>query len=339
MPLDKAESRLRFSPLLGTGKGGASIMASDEGTSPTPESGFETPAESRPPEHTALVSPNEEAVGEAAVVHAAAEIPYRIEERPEGWAVLTAPEDASQSAKELAAFAEENGHHARPVEPQPVVGMPGGWAAGLVWALALVAFHFLVRNWFGAMPWVERGVSSAAKVLHGEPWRSVTALTLHADFPHVLANAAACVLFVGVVARWLGPGLGSLLVLLSGAAGNLVNAWYYGARHDSLGASTATFGAIGLLGALQFGRLWTRGPARRPAWVAIAASLGLFAMLGTSVKSDVLAHLWGLAAGFVLGLPVALALRGRKVPGEAVQAVLAGVTATSVVVAWLVALR
>lgn len=316
-------------------------MASDEGTPPTPPAcppGAQ-PEETRPSEHTAIVSPSEEAVGEAAVVHAAAEIPYRIEERPEGWAVLTRTEDAQASRQELAAFAEENAQAHRPVEPQPVEGIPGGWAAGIVWALCLVAFHFVATDAFGRMPWVARGVSDAAKVLHGEPWRVVTALTLHSDFPHVLANAAASVLFIGVVARWLGPGLASFLVLLAGAGGNLVNAWYHGARHVSLGASTATFGAIGLLGALQFGRLWTRRPARRPAWVAIAASLGLFAMLGTSVRSDVLAHLWGLAVGFALGLGPALALRGRKAPGEVAQAVFAGLTATAVVGSWLVALR
>ncbi|HEY3444759.1 MAG TPA: rhomboid family intramembrane serine protease [Myxococcales bacterium] len=314
-------------------------MASEEGTPPASTAPEASPEEKKPAEHTALVSPSEEAVGEAAVVHAAAEIPYRIEERPEGWAVLTDPEDAPASARELTAYAAENAQHERPAEPQPVVGIPGGWAAGIAWAVALIAFHFVATSGYGAVPWVERGASNAAKVLHGEPWRVVTALTLHADFAHVLANAAACVLFVGVVARWLGPGLGSLLVLAAGAGGNALNAWYYGTRHISLGASTTTFGAIGLLGALQFGRLWTRKPSRRAAWPAIAASVGLFAMLGTSLKSDVMAHLAGLGVGLALGIAAAFALRGRKAPSEPVQAVFVGLTVTTVVLAWLVALR
>jgi len=314
-------------------------MASEEGTPPRPEAA--PPLETRPAaEHVALVSRSEEAVDEAAVVHAAAEIRSRIEERSEGWAVVTAPDDAPRSARELAAYAAENAPHERPLEPRPVEGMPGGWAAGAAWAVALVAFHFVATGLFGATPWVERGASNAAKVLHGEPWRVVTALTLHADFPHVLGNAAACVLFVGVVARWVGPGLGPFLVLLAGAGGNAINAWYYGARHVSLGASTAPFGAIGILGALQFGRLWTRRRSRRAAWPAIAASLALFAMLGTGLKSDVLAHLWGLAAGLALGLVPAVALRGgRKAPGHSAQAAFTGLTATTIVVCWLVALR
>ena len=317
-------------------------MEDDSGTTP-PQSAAEAKPEveaaAAPAEHVAIVSPSEQAVGEAAVVHAAAAIPYRIEERPEGWAVMTSATDAPASTRELTAYATENEQDERPVEPAPVVGMPGGWAAGIVWAVSLIAFHYVVTSWMGGMPWVERGASNAAKVLHGEAWRVVTALTLHSDFAHVLANAAACVLFVGVVARWLGPGLGSLLVVLSGASGNAINAWFWGTRHISLGASTATFGAIGLLGALQFGRLWTRAPSRRAAWPAIAASLGLFAMLGTSLKTDVMAHLAGLGSGLVLGIVAAVALRGRKAPGESAQAVLAGLTALGVVGCWLVALR
>ncbi len=298
-----------------------------------------TPRADATDDHVAAVSPNEREVNEVAVVHAAAEIRYRIEERPAGWAILTSAADASTSARELREYAHENEESRRPFEPLPVVGVRGGWLTGVVWAVAIVVFHLCVTTWFAAMPWYERGASNAAKVLHGEHWRVVTALTLHADFPHVLSNAVACVLFVGVVARWLGPGLASLLVLLAGAGGNAFNAWLYATRHISLGASTATFAAVGLLGALQFGRLWSRAPSRRPAWLAIAASLGLFAMLGTSIKTDVMAHLAGLVAGFVVGIGAAAWMRARKAPGEVAQAVLAGSSAAAVVVCWLAALR
>jgi hypothetical protein len=41
-------------------------------------------------------------------------------------------------------------------------------------------------------------------------------------------------------------------------AGNLLVALAYGSHHNSVGASTATFGALGLLGGLQVVR-WLRG--------------------------------------------------------------------------------
>lgn len=288
-------------------------------------------------DHVAAVSPSERAIGEAAVVHAAADIPYRIEQRPEGWAILTSAEDAPASARELREYARENTGSQRRVEPQPVIGIRGGWATGVAWAVGIIALHFIVTTWLPNLPWVARGSSNAAKVLHGEPWRAVTALTLHASFPHVLSNAVACVLFIGVVARWLGPGLASWLTLLAGAGGNVLNAWFHGARHVSLGASTAIFGAIGILGALQFGRLWSRAPSGRAAWPAIAASLALFAMLGTSLETDVMAHFTGLVTGLALGLAAAAWLRFRSAPGVVVQAALAGSSVVAVVACWLAA--
>jgi len=68
--------------------------------------------------------------------------------------------------------------------------------------------------------------------------------------------------------------------LLAGAAGNLLTALVYGSPHDVVGASTATFAALGLLGGLQFMRRYaarTVGRFKRAFLLGIAASLGLFA--------------------------------------------------------------
>src|SRR5438132_399884 len=81
--------------------------------------------------------------------------------------------------------------------------------------------------------------------------------------------------------RLLGPGLGTWLVLLAGAGGNALNAWVHVAHHTSIGASTAVFGALGILGGLQFGRL--RG--RRRAWLALAATLALLALVGSDERT------------------------------------------------------
>ena len=78
----------------------------------------------------------------------------------------------------------------------------------------------------------------AELILAGELWRAVTALTLHADHAHLLSNAIACALFLSVVCGALGAGVGSALVLLAGAGGNLANALLHGSHRVSVGAAT-----------------------------------------------------------------------------------------------------
>lgn len=209
---------------------------------------------------------------------------------------------------------------------------------GALFALVLVGFYLVtgpaaLRSfWFGA------GSSDAVRVLGGEWWRALTALTLHSDSNHVLSNIAIGAVVVTFVMRRTGVGLGAAIVVLSGALGNLVNAWGYGSHHNSIGFSTAVFGAIGALGGLTFvsslrGSTAARG---RPAWIAIAASLGLLGMLGASERSDMLAHLFGMLAGLGVGLAVgSLQLRPRTWLGQTAW----GIATLAVVVgAWTAAL-
>ena len=126
-------------------------------------------------------------------------------------------------------------------------------------------------------------------------------------------------LFLSAVFRAFGFGVGGALALAAGALGNLANAFVQAPSHATIGASTAVFGALGLLvgRALALRRTPLRG---RPAWLPIGAALALLAMLGTEgQRVDLWAHGLGLAAGVVLGalasrLPARLA-RVSRVPG------------------------
>ena len=156
------------------------------------------------------------------------------------------------------------------------------------------------------MSWFERGSADAYRILQGELWRTVTALTLHADVAHAVSNAFAAALFFGAVFSMLGTGLGFALVLLAGAGGNLANALLQGAPHVSLGASTAVFAALGLLGGLSAARQRRRAVGRRRVWLPLFAALALLGMLGTGgVRVDIWAHLLGLLVGGVLGIVIA----------------------------------
>jgi rhomboid protease GluP len=244
------------------------------------------------------VTPDRRRVDEWAVVLAAAGIPHWQRHRLDGWALLVPADDAATALATLAAYDEENarddGGAVAPSRPPTITGA--------VVALLLSGFFAITGPRAGRSAWFEHGSADAARMLAGEWWRAVTALTLHADAPHLVGNALACALLVTAVCRQLGPGLGLALLLLAGAGGNALTALAHGGGHVSVGASPATFGALGVLAAL---RIATPRRLGRRTWVVIAASLALLA-LGTGPDADILAHLFGLLVGAGLGLATPL---------------------------------
>lgn len=217
---------------------------------------------------------------------------------------------------------------ARPVFPAVV--------ASVLLGVFLIAFHLVTGPRSAGTAWFARGASDAARVLHGETYRTLTALTLHADSAHVLSNVGFGTLAVGAVLHRTGVGVGSLLVVGAGTLGNFVNAVVHGSHHSSVGFSTAVFAAFGLLGALSYAEARRHPTRKRTAWTALGASVALLAALGSSEKSDIFAHLFGLLAGTGLGLVVGFTpLRALGAPSQWA----AGLgTVALVVSAWWVAL-
>jgi membrane associated rhomboid family serine protease len=187
-------------------------------------------------------------------------------------------------------------------------------------------------------------VAESREILRGQWWRTITALTLHADAAHIGANLATGLLFAAFALPRLGTGLTWLAILLSGALGNAINAWgYRGEWHGSIGASTACFGALGILmGAEVFSR-W-REPQTRSRWqlvLPLGAGLGLLAFLGVGEKGghvDYMAHCWGFVVGAVEGA-AAEGLRLKERASPAVQRAMAWAALGLVAVAWMLAWR
>lgn len=220
--------------------------------------------------------------------------------------------------------------------------------------LALAAFFLVTGPAMRYSGWFQRGTAVTELVLSSEPWRAVTALTLHADTAHLLGNAISGTVFASAVHRRLGPGGGSLAILAAGTLGNVANALYHVALgepgHRSIGFSTAVFGAIGLLAATQLflNRRRESGERGFLSWAApIVGGLALLGALGAgSARTDLGAHMFGLAAGALIGVLAGFLLRNklgtREKPTARVwwQEITLGATALGLVVgSWMLAVR
>jgi rhomboid protease GluP len=263
-------------------------------------------------------------------VLAADGIAHRVAVDAGAWSVWVQASDLARAEAQLALWRSENPERApAPAPPEPRVDTNAGYAL----ALALVAFFALTGPWDETSAWFERGAADARRIVRGELWRAVTALTLHSDAAHVLGNAFSCAVFGTLVLRRFGPGTGAWLLLLSGALGNLATALWHGSLHRSVGASTALFGAIGILAGTELVRRRRRDVHWRQAWLPLAGGLGLLAMLGTGRGSDLAAHVFGLLAGIALGVPAAK-LAPVPLP-RAAQGALAAAALFGVAAAWL----
>jgi membrane associated rhomboid family serine protease len=254
---------------------------------------------------------------------------------PDG-VVLSVPEDeVDRALASLSAYEQENPRKvAERVEPME----SGSLLAGVAVALMLLLFFFVTVQWLPTLSWFERGSADAQLIMQGELGRTVTALTLHADVAHALSNAVAAALFFSAVSSMVGAGLGGTLVLLAGAGGNLANALLHGSLHVAVGASTAVFGAVGMLGSLSMIR--RRGSAlnRWRVWLPVAASLALLGMLGSGgERVDIWAHFFGLLVGAVLGILIALV--APRPPGLLIQWTCGASTVAVLIYCWTLAFR
>lgn len=280
------------------------------------------------------VTPSRRRADEWAVVLAAANIPYWLRQRPDGWALMVSPADAAAALEALDAYDRENSSEGV-VGDHNVAASRGATTVGIAVALLLIGFFAITGSRAGRSAWFELGSADAKRIMAGEWWRTVTALTLHADALHLLGNAVASSLLVPAVCRYFGPGVGLWLVLLAGAGGTILTAAVQGGGHVSVGASTAVFGAIGILAVLRIVTPGRAGPRTRKSWVVIAAGLALLALLGNGPDADLLAHFFGLLVGGGLGLIAGLTL--RSIPPASVQWLLVAVAGATVCGAWRLA--
>ena len=275
---------------------------------------------------------------ERALVLQSLGVPFRVVRAPGGFLLVVAGRDAELALRELASYEQENADWPPRYESPPLLST-GKLAAGIYGAL-MVCMHPIGKHGMAGLNFWEAGKMQAGAVRDGEWWRTLTALSLHADLAHLVGNLVFGIGFALMASHPLGGGLVWLGFVLSGGLGNLANAWLQGVEHTSIGASTGVFGILGMLAAYEWSRRHTlRYPPMRR-YAPLIGGLGLFGFLGVGTPDsniDVIAHVTGLGFGLVLGaLMAATGLPARI--GKDGQRVAAGLALALGIVAWWFAL-
>ena len=237
---------------------------------------------------------------EQALVLDALGIPHLIADGPRDSTLLLVPaEQAGRAREELRQYAAEN----RRSPPKPALTLHGHGLPGVAGYVLVLLAAFLVQGrvaW--GVDWLGAGSLDGAAVRGGEWWRVFTALTLHGDAGHLVANLFFGAFFGAFAGQFLGSGVAWATILIAAGAGNGLDLFLLPATHRAIGASTAVFAALGLIAAL----MWRAEARRTSSWARRYAPLigaaVLLAYIGTGdAQTDAVAHLTGFIAGLFAG--------------------------------------
>lgn len=263
---------------------------------------------------------HQQALNDVAFVLTALAVPFKVQQWDEDWLLYVPQAQAAYASEQLDLYFSENA----PVRYRPPdsPAIDSGWAGVLGYLLVLWAAPWF-ESWV-LYNWREAGVMSAGLVIDGQWWRTITALTLHSGFAHLLSNSAFGALFGSLAARQLGSGMAWFLILLAAALANACNAWWQPEAFRSIGASTATFAALGLLAAVVWRRGFFKNRDWRRSFAPIFAAIAMVAFTGVGGENtDVFAHFFGFGCGLLVGFGAAqlptrvLRLRNQWVAGVA----------------------
>lgn len=220
--------------------------------------------------------------------------------RSRWWSITVAQQERRAAQRAISLYLNENPIHQD--DPDALSALhPHSWSAVYA-AILLATVHIAIAGTKRQPLFIGTFGADAGLVLDGQIYRCITALLLHSDWAHLMGNMVATALFGTFAARLYGWGLSWLLIVAAGALGNAGTAWWYGDLHLSIGASTGIFAALGLCAASAFRDVRQFRSRRRHPWLSLAAALALLGWLGTSPRSDLLAHLFGLVCGCCIGI-------------------------------------
>ena len=265
------------------------------------------------------------------LVLASAGISCQTTGQPDNWTVSVFPENSEKALEEIERYFQEN----REVPEREDVWsrIPYKIHTGIGAALSLLAGHVFMIHHGGIPFFAETYGASASSILNGDIYRTVTALMIHSNSVHLAGNMASMALFFTVVCAVQGFGVGSFCILASGALGNYFTALLYRSAHLSIGASTAVFGAVGILIAHQTFSTFRIAQQRFRAWLPLGGGLCLLGLFSEGEHTDILAHLFGMGSGVVVGCIFECLL--KKPPGHPFQYFCFSLTIAVILLSWL----
>ncbi len=283
-----------------------------------------------------LATPSWDQASAWSLVLTARNIPHHISSMPHSTPttyVLEVPDDLCDMAvAEIDAYEHEN----RNWPLQRVMPQSKGETEKNIWIIlaitAVMGFMICPEN----RDLQEAGAAWTAKIVHGQWWRVVTALTLHTDPAHLLGNMVIGGFMMVHACNYLGSGMAWFLTVMAGVAGNLMNAYIQPLSHVSVGSSTAIFGLTGVVTA--FRAIQDRSSGVRGFALPLGAGLALLGFTGSAGKhTDIGAHACGFVSGLMIGAAAGLLVQARGFPSPRTRLWL-GLSALLVpVIAWIVA--
>jgi membrane associated rhomboid family serine protease len=277
-------------------------------------------------------APNERHAADLGLVLTARGIEHVRQPGVVGWDVSVPVSRVAEARAELAQYVFEN---KRAIGQRRIEEVGDGLPGMIAYLAILLGVFFCVHASVLSLDWFGTGRLVAGRVMAGEWWRTVTALTVHWDLDHLGGNLVFGAFFGFFIGRYLGLGIGWLSVIGAATLANVLAALLLEPTHTSLGASTAVFAALGILTAYT----WRRGYLRETPWrwrlAPIVAGIGLLAFTGAGGENtDLFAHLAGFLAGFGTGLGLARWLTLQRLESRPTQRVCAALTLALIAGAW-----
>ena len=270
-------------------------------------------------EHSLLVAPNDQVTLEWLAVLSSQFIPYTLIRLPDDfilengvsehgiWGIEVENSHLDNVAKQIKDYESERhlfsfkNLHPEYDIPLPDYSRPfvGIFIVALLSIIYLITGPYQYSNTF-----FHNGSMSCFDVLNGEWWRTITALFLHNSVMHLVGNIAFMFLFSIPINNRFGAGMTLFLIFISGILGNIGTTLIRAIDHNyivSFGASTAVFGALGILTGIGV-MISIKYLSRRYIFYGIFSGFVLLGMTGVGPKSDVLAHCMGFLFGICIGV-------------------------------------
>jgi rhomboid protease GluP len=250
----------------------------------------------------------------------------------ENWALLVSDADYERAIAVINLFQRENrGWKWR--QKLPGTGLIFHWGS-LAPCLLFTALFILSEQFHSSLK--SLGMMDSKAVSQGQWWRMFTAICLHGDAAHLIANVTTGFILFGMAMARYGAGVGLLAAYLAGAGGNLVGFIIYPEMHRGLGASGMVMGALGLL-SVEGIAAWKTTRATHLIRRGAAAAVLVLVLMGFSEGTDVVAHVGGFFFGAIMG--IILHFTPKTIRGKSANSLSVILLASGAIFTWWLAFK